>query len=73
MRVLVVYAHPHWWIRHWLEKRSGFPFRFIPRLQSVAKPIAFLRRVGKPLYVHIPANVESWLFLKRASSIEIDG
>lgn len=49
--------------RYWLEKVNGLPFRFILRLPSEAKPTIFLRRVGKPPYVHIIANGESWLFL----------
>lgn len=49
--------------RYWLEKLEGFPFRFILRLPSVAKPTTFLRRVGRPPYVHILTNGESWLFL----------
>lgn len=49
--------------RYWLEKLSGFSFRFILQLPNEAKPTTFLRRVGKPPYVHILANGESWLFL----------
>lgn len=49
--------------RYWPEKLKGLPFRFILRLPSMAKPTTFLRRVGKPQYVHIVANGESWLFL----------
>jgi hypothetical protein len=49
--------------RYWLEKLWGLPFRFIFRLPTVAKPTTFLRRVGKPAYVHIVANGASWLFL----------
>jgi hypothetical protein len=49
--------------RLWMEKLSGISFRFILRLPDVAKPTKFLRRVGKPPYVHILAGGESWLFL----------
>jgi hypothetical protein len=49
--------------RYWLEKLRVIPFRFIIRLPSVAKPTAFLRRIGKPRYVHMVDNGKSWLFL----------
>jgi len=37
---------------HWLEKLSGCSFRFILRIPGVSKPTAFLRRIGKPDYIH---------------------
>ena len=49
--------------RYWLEKLKGLPCRFILRLPTRDKPTKFLRRLGKPRYVHIVANGESWLFL----------
>jgi hypothetical protein len=49
--------------RYWLKKLGNISFRFILRLPTVDKPTAFLRHVGKPGYVHIVANGESWLFL----------
>ena len=49
--------------RYWLEKLKNVPFRFILGLPTVEKPTAFLRRIGKPGYVHIVANGESRLFL----------
>lgn len=49
--------------RYWIDKLGGFSFRFILRLPTVGKPTSFLRRLGKPDYVHIIANGEGWLFL----------
>jgi len=49
--------------KYWLNKLGTISFRFILRLPTVAKPTAFLRRIGKPDYAHIVANGESWLFL----------
>lgn len=49
--------------RYWLQKLKGTRFRFILRLPTWDKPTKFLRRLGKPRYVHIVANGESWLFL----------
>lgn len=49
--------------RYWLEKLGRVSFRFILKLPTMAKPTAFLRRLGKPDYTHIVANGESWLFL----------
>ncbi len=48
---------------HWLEKLSALSFRFILKLRTMDKPTSFLRHLGKPAYVHILANGESWLFL----------
>ena len=50
--------------RYWQDKLGDISFRFILRLPSVTKPNTFLRHLGKPGYVHIVANSESWLFLK---------
>jgi len=49
--------------RYWMDKLDSLSFRFILRLPTMAKPIAFLGRIGKPDYVHVVANGESWLFL----------
>lgn len=49
--------------RYWQRKLERLPIRFILRLPSVDKPRRFLQRLGKPRYVHILANAESWLFL----------
>ena len=49
--------------RYWLNKLSSISIRFIIRLPNEAKPTAFLRRTGKPGYIHILANGESFLFL----------
>lgn len=49
--------------RYWLPKLGGVSFRFILRLPTMDKPVAFLSHVGKPGYVHILGNGESWLFL----------
>ena len=48
--------------RYWLNKLGSISFRFILRLPNQAKPTAFLRRIGKPDYVHVVANGESWVF-----------
>jgi len=49
--------------RYWMERLSRLSFRFILRLPTWDKPTKFLRRLGKPQYVHIVDNGESWLFL----------
>lgn len=49
--------------RYWQQKFRGLAFRFILRLPTVDKPTRFLRSLGKPRYVHVVANGESWLFL----------
>jgi hypothetical protein len=49
--------------RYWMNRLSGLPFRFIFRLPTMAKATTFLRHLGKPSYVHIVSNGESWLFL----------
>jgi len=49
--------------RYWLEKLKPLSFKLILRLPTWDKPTKLLRRLGKPSYVHIVANGESWLFL----------
>jgi len=49
--------------RYWREKLGGLPFRFIVRAPTWDKPTRFLRRLGKPRYVHIVNNGEGWIFL----------
>ena len=49
--------------RYWLNKLGSISFRSILRLPTRAKPTSFLRRIGKPDYVHVVANGESWLFI----------
>lgn len=49
--------------RYWLNKLSSISLRFILRLPTQVKPTAFLRRIGKPAYVHVVANGESWLLI----------
>jgi len=49
--------------RYWLKKLGTVSFRFIIGLPTQTKPTAFLRRIGKPGYIHIVVNGESWLFI----------
>ncbi len=56
---------------YWLERLGVGSFRFILKLPTTAKPTAFLRRVGKPNYVHIVADGESWLFLTDGDSEKV--
>jgi hypothetical protein len=49
--------------KYWLDKLGDVSFRFILKISGNSKPTTFLRHIGKPDYVHIVANGESWLFL----------
>jgi hypothetical protein len=57
--------------RYWMNRLSGLPFRFIFRLPTMAKATTFLRHLGKPSYVHIVSNGESWLFLLEGDSEKV--
>jgi hypothetical protein len=59
--------------RYWLDKLGRIQFRFIIQLHTLDKPTAFLRRIGKPAYVHIVANADSWLFLINGETKKVWG
>lgn len=56
---------------YWQNKLEEMLFRFILRLPTVDKPNKFLRCLGKPRYVHIVANGESWLLLMDGGMDEV--
>ena len=57
--------------KYWLKKLGKISFRFIVRLPDMTKPTTFLRHLGKPDYVHIVENGQSWLLLADGNAEDV--